>query len=266
MITMKSLISVNNKFMEIPAAELMSMVSEYADGVEVYVDYSNNNELNYLDELARIASEKQLWLQVHGQIECDTEEQEQFLDRISRYGFNHIPVTFHPIYREDAEESITMTIGYLKEIVRYVKQKCPNLEILIENLNDWEGRHRLKMREVKRVIDAVPELGVTYDIGHVIADGAMSVEDIISPVDGCAQKNRNLHVHSCKTAIIDHQPIYQGDKKWNIATQALAHFSSVPTVVFEYDVYACRGNSLREQVLDYLQTFAPIMDEVKRVS
>ena len=52
---MKSVISVNYRFMEMPPSELLELVAKYADGVEVYADYHQQAEVDFLDEVAALA-------------------------------------------------------------------------------------------------------------------------------------------------------------------------------------------------------------------
>ena len=70
---MKSLISINNKFMSINPKELVNLInnSNYTKGVEIYVNVDNIDEMKYLDDLVFEIKRNNLVLQVHGNIELE---------------------------------------------------------------------------------------------------------------------------------------------------------------------------------------------------
>ncbi len=259
---MKSIISINYKFMELPSRELLELVAKYADGMEVYVDYHQQAEVDYLDEIVALMSDYKLRLQIHGESTLSLPEQKEFLARVNNYRSYDGPilVTLHSIYDEDIYKSVERTKKYFDEILEFVEANCPNIEILIENLNDWEGHYRLKMADIAPVIKERPRLGVTYDIGHVLADGE---KDLIGDSAQINDRIKNLHIHTCRSMIEDHLPIYKGDKNWQLLIDALRNFGDIP-VVFEYNLFECRGETTHEKVVDYLQTFAPVISAASK--
>lgn len=259
---MKSVISINYKFMELPPSELLELVAKYADGMEVYIDYHQQAEVDCLDEIAALMPDYKLRLQIHGESTLSLPEQKEFLARVNNYrNFDGpIIVTLHSIYDEDMRKSIERTKKYFDEILEYVETNCPNIKILIENLNDWEGHYRLKMADIVPVIKERPKLGVTYDIGHVLADGE---KDLIGVSAQIKDRIQNLHIHTCRSTIEDHLPIYEGDKNWQILIDALRNFGDIP-VVFEYNLLECRGETIHEKIVDYLKTFAPVISAASK--
>ncbi len=255
---MKSVISVNYKFMEIPPRELLELVAKYADGIEVYADYHQQAEVEYLNEIAALVPDYRLRLQIHGESTLSLVEQKEFLTHVNQFSVGNGPilVTLHSIYDEDLRESVEKTKQYFGEILKFVEENCPNIKILIENLNDWEGHRRLKMADIVPVLKEYSQLGLTYDIGHVLADGE---KELVKLAPEYMSSVQNLHIHSCRSAEDDHLPIYPEDKNWGALVDALKKFGDLP-VVFEYNLIECRGESIREKAIDYLKTFAPLIN------
>jgi hypothetical protein len=268
MVGMNRLVSINQKFMELPPNELIELIDKYTDGIEAYIDYNEPSEMSYLDTLMPLLFERGLHFQIHGMSDLPLDKQEDYLAHVSQFrtANEKVSVTFHPVYREDKAESVAETIDYLREIIAFTKDKMPQYEILLENLNDWDGMHRLKLYEERDIVSQLPELALTYDIGHVVADGATdAMKDVIAPVDGFRRLIKNLHIHTCEDAVVDHQPIYAGDKNWETIIGSLSGLSDIPTVVFEYDLLVCKGETTREKIIDYLETIAPVMNAAKLV-
>ena len=258
---MKSFISVNYRFMEMPPRELLELVAKHADGVEVYADYHQQAEVDYLDEIAALIADYGLLLQIHGESTLSLPEQKEFLLHVNQLSNgNLIPITLHSVYNEDVRESVEQTKRYFAEILEFVRKNCPNVMILIENLNDWEGHHRLKMEGIVPVLKDNPKLDITYDLGHVLADGK---RDLIGISAQYQDRIRNLHIHTCRSAIDDHLPIYESDKNWQLLIDALRSFGDLP-LVFEYNLLECRGETIHEKVVDYLQTFAPVISAASK--
>ena len=259
---MKRIISVNYKFMDVSPRELAELVSDYVDGVEIYVNYHKEEEMKYFSELIPLLNEYGLSLQIHGRSSLSLPEQKDFLERMAKCAHFDatILVTFHPVYKEDKNESITETVQYLNEIMSFIDEQKINYRVLIENLNDWGGMHRLKASEVIPIARQLRGLGVTYDIGHVLADGE---NELIRPIGNSAELVKNIHVHTCRSETDDHLPIYEGDKNWDLLVEALANFNDNVPVVFEYNLLECRGDSVREKILDYLRSISVVSQAVK---
>ena len=103
---MKSLISVNSKFMKLSPNELTNIIikSKYTKGIEIYIDYNNKEEKDYLQHLIYEIKRKDLVLQIHGEITLDLNTQIEYLKQLEKYadylGYPII-ITFHTIYNED---------------------------------------------------------------------------------------------------------------------------------------------------------------------
>ena len=68
---MKSIISVNAaKFMSVSPKRLVELINEskYTKGVEVYIDFNNESENKYLDDLVYELYRNNLILQIHGNV------------------------------------------------------------------------------------------------------------------------------------------------------------------------------------------------------
>ena len=231
----KKIISANYKFMCLSPEELLDLIVEYADGLELAVDHRKPYELNYLERLQR-----------------------HFLDLLSGYAdkIGQILVTLHPIYDPDIEESQRLTEEYFRQAVDHVRGT--NVKILIENLNDdmETNQRRLKLGEIAHIQEGIPGLDYTYDLGHVIADGASALEDF---ADGIRLKDAivNAHIHTTVDGI-DHQPFYDGDKNIALTAQVLPYLNRLESVVFEYNLYKCRGETIKDRIIDYLQSMKEI--------
>ena len=254
----KKIISANYKFMCLSPEELLDLIAQYADGLELAVDHRKPYELNYLERLVDIIGNYDLRLQIHGDSELPIAEQRHFLDLLSGYAdkIGQILVTLHPIYDPDIEESQRLTEEYFRQAVDHVRGT--NVKILIENLNDdmETNQRRLKLGEIAHIQEGIPGLDYTYDLGHVIADGASALEDF---ADGIRLKDAivNAHIHTTVDGI-DHQPFYDGDKNIALTAQVLPYLDHLESVVFEYNLYKCRGETIKDRIIDYLQSMKEI--------
>lgn len=103
---MKSLISINYKFMSLSPKELTLLINKtkYTKGLEVYVDINNTDEMKYLDDLIFEIKKNDLILQIHGNVNLEINEQINFiklLEKYSDYLGYPIVLTLHSIYDED---------------------------------------------------------------------------------------------------------------------------------------------------------------------
>lgn len=254
---MKGYVSVNHKFMKLTPKELLDLLDGRAGGLEVYVGEGFSTDPQYLEEIVGLLPKYDLDLRIHGDSHFSLEKQKQFLDKMVEYAgsLGEILVTLHPVRDDDAARSRQMTKEYLREIVRYVDGK--NVTILLENLNDLGEIRRLKIDDVAPIIHEIPGLKMTYDIGHVIADGQKPiVSSELRPLI------RNLHVHTYNE-IEDHRPIRADDEHFDEIVRALRQFGDCDAV-FEYNLYECRGETVREKVLDYLDSMELVLSAVAK--
>ena len=132
--------------------------------------------------------------------------------------------------------------------------------ISLENLNSLRNLNRLNKEMIRPMILNDEKLYFTYDIGHEIADygeitnlDSFMIDDI-----------RNIHLHTCRHEE-DHFPIYNNDINWNKIIKSLIflinnHYQY--NIVFEYDLYECKGYTIEEKILDYLNSIDMISKHI----
>ena len=246
--------SVNiSKFMPINPKRLVELIktSKYTKGVEVYIAY-NEEELKYLDDLVFELKRNDLILQVHGDVELEYDKQVFLVRKLEEYSsYLGYPIiyTLHTIYDEDLDSSLSKTIDYISNLLKEVN----NVIVCLENLNSVRGVRRLNKDGIRKYVLNDEKLFFTYDIGHVIADYG-EVTDLDNYM---FEDIRNVHIHTHDDRGNDHMPIYEKDPHWNMITKALTFLklnNYKYNIVYEYDLYACYGDTLEEQVMDFLKS------------
>lgn len=253
---MKSLISINYKFMSLSPKELVELISKtkYTKGLEVYVDINNPDEMKYLDDLVFEIKKNDLILQIHGNVNLEINEQINFIKLLEKYSdYLGYPVvlTLHSIYDEDENLSLLKTSRYISELIGSIDNN--KIIICLENLNDSNKVMRLEKEKIRTMILNDEALYFTYDIGHEIADSGKitnmdkyMIEDI-----------RNVHIHSIDDVRVDHMPIYKNDKHWNEIIKGLTFLklnNYKYNIVFEYGLEYCSGTTKEEKIMDYLNS------------
>ena len=252
---MHSLISINKKFMEVTPNRLVELIlnTKSVKGVEAYIDIENSNELKYLGDLVFLLKKNNLILQIHANSNVNIKDQLKYMKLLEEYALELnqvIPVTFHSLYNEDKVKSLMDTIIYLSEITG---KTSDNLAICLENLNDEKGYDRLEKEYIRPVILNDERLYLTYDIGHEIADFG----DITNLDSYYAEEIRNVHIHTNDLQGHDHLPIYLNDVNYNLIVKGLTYLKYIKyvgNIVYEYDLYACKGNTIEEKIIDYLNS------------
>ena len=251
---MKSLISVNYKFMDISPKDLVDLIksSKYTKGIELNIDYENKNELKYLDDLVFELKKNNLVLQIHGETSLQIDKQIEYMKKLESYsdyfGFP-IVVTFHTIYDEDNNMSLKKTIDYISNIISSINNE--KIIISLENLNDIKGFIRLGKDEIRSAVLNDEKLYFTYDIGHEIANYNLDInldEYMINDI-------RNVHIHSYDDKGLDHMPIYKNDNHINEIIKSLLFLIANNykyNIVYEYGLEYCKGNTVEEKIKDYL--------------
>ena len=235
---MKSLISVNKKFMELNPKELVELILEhkYTKGIEIYINYFEEDERKYLDDLVYEIKKNDLILQIHGEVELPFDTQLEYMKLIEKYAeYLEYPivVTLHSIYDDDKELSDKIIIS-------------------MENLDDSRNLDRLEKEMITPLILNDEKIYFTYDIGHELNDYGNTTnlnEYLIKEI-----KNIHLHTH---TALKGHQPIYENDKYWNDIMKSLIYLINnnyEGNIVYEYDLYDCIGDTIPEKINDYLRS------------
>lgn len=192
---MKSLISVNSKFMKLSPNELTNIIikSKYTKGIEIYIDYNNKEEKDYLQHLIYEIKRKDLVLQIHGEITLDLNTQIEYLKQLEKYadylGYPII-IAFHTIYNEDYDVSINNTIEYINNVFKEIDSN--KVIISLENLNSLRNLNRLNKEMIRPMILNDEKLYFTYDIGHEIIDYG----EITNLDNFMIEDIRNVHLHT----------------------------------------------------------------------
>ena len=253
---MKSLISINHKFMSLTPKYLVELIlkSKYTKGVEAYIDVKNEKELKYLDDLVFELKKNNLILQIHGEIGLEYEKQLEYIRTLEKYSdYLNMPIvlTFHTIYNDNDEDSLKQTIYYISNLINRIDNN--KIKVCLENLNDAKGFMRLGKEEIRTTILNDEHLHFTYDIGHEIADYG----EITNLDKYMIEKIRNVHIHSIDNRGIDHMPIYKSDLHWNEIIKGLIFLNVNKykyNVVYEYGLEYCKGNTIDEKIKDYLNS------------
>lgn len=259
---MKSLISINYKFMNVNPRELVEMLLKYkyTKGIEACIEYGNVIEMKYLDDLVFEMKKYDLVLQIHGNSNLDLATNIEYMHRLEKYadylGYP-IVVTMHSVYDPDKEESLKKSIEYLGELVKNIDND--KIIISVENLNDSKNLDRLEKEYITAMILNDEKLYFTYDIGHELADYGKTTnlnEYLIEEI-----KNIHLHTHNNRK---DHQPIYENDAYWNDIMKSLVYLINnnyVGNIVYEYDLYDCKGETTVDKINDYLKSIDLISEK-----
>lgn len=252
---MKSLISINNKFIDISPKELVELVLEFkhTNGIEASFDFNNSEEMKYLDDLVYEIKKNNLILQIHANINLELDKQILYMKELEKYsdflGFP-IVVTIHSVYDPDKEISLNKSIVYLGELVKNIDNN--KLIISVENLNDSRGLDRLEKEYITPIILNNEKLFFTYDMGHELADYG----NLTNLNKYLIDEIRNIHIHTHNN-LKDHQVIYENDKYWNDIMKGLIYLINnnySGNIVYEYDLYDCKGETKKDKVIDYLKS------------
>ena len=260
---MNSLISLNFKYMSISPKELVSIIasSKYTKGAEMYIDFREENELKYLDDFVYELKKNDLILQIHGEAHRDVEEQINFIKRIEGYSdYLNKPIVFtlHPLYDEDKNIALDKTLEYLTKLLEYTNSN--KVIISLENLDDNKDKDRLGREDINELILNNENIFFTYDMGHELIEfGEITLLD-----EYLTSKIRNIHIHTNSNGQ-GHMPIYKDDVNWNSIIKALLFLKTSNykyNIVFEYGIDYCKGNTLKEKVIDYLESIDYISERI----
>ena len=253
---MKSLMSINNKFMEVSPKNLALMItkSEYTKGIEIYVDINVEEEVNYLDELIYELKRNDLILQIHGNSELPLERQLEYFKKIESYsdylGYP-IVVTLHSLFDEDKDQSLKKTVDYMGNLINKIDNN--KIIICLENLNDTPGLDRLEKEYITPIILNDESLYFTYDIGHEIADHGN-----VTNLNGyMIEEIRNVHIHTSDKKGNDHMPIYENDDNWEDVLKGILFLVNNKyeyNIVYEYNLLECHGKTIEEKINSYLES------------
>lgn len=124
-----------------------------------------------------------------------------------------------------------------------------------------KGEDRLNKEFIRPMVLNDEKLYFTYDIGHSIVDYGL-----ITNLDNYMIEDiRNVHIHTNDVMGNDHLPIYKDDKYWNDVLKGLLFFVNNKyqyNIVFEYDLYMCKGSTYREEITDYLNSIDFVSERI----
>lgn len=266
---MKPLISINKKFMDYNPTELNQIVlnnSNYIEGYEIYIDYNNQEERKYLEELAFICHKEKKHFQVHGNSNLPLETQIEYikyLENISDYLGYKINIVLHSISAATTEESIKLTTDYLNSITDAIDEN--KIIISLENLNDSGNIDRLDKNDITPIVANNEKVYLTYDIGHEIADysNILTLNSEIIPLIS------NVHIHTFNNFFsegYDHKPIFKNDEHWNEIIKGILFLKRndyTGSIVFEYDLNTCPGNTTKERIISYCSSIDYVAERIK---
>jgi len=266
---MRIIISVNKKFMEYNPRELINIIknnSNYIEGFEISVNYYDEKELDYLEELAFQCKNNNYYFQVHGNSNLPIGDQVSFLKKIERISDNlgyKIHVVLHSISTDTKEKSIKITDEYLAEITKKIDNS--KIQIGLENLNDSDGKDRLDKTDITPIIANNESIFLTYDIGHEIVENSniTSLNKVIIPLIS------NVHLHTTNNIYsdgFDHKPIFEDDKYWTEILKGILFLKNNNydgSVVFEYDLYACPGDTTLDKIKSYCMSIDYVAERIK---
>ena len=253
---MKSIISINKKFMSISPKELCEIIVSHKStkGIEISVDYNSLEELKYLNDLVYEIKKHDLILQVHGEINVEKDIQLSFIKKLESYSdYLGYPIVFtlHTIFDNDPDISLKKTAEYISSIINEIDNN--KIIVCLENLNDIRGAKRLDKDNIKSIVLNDEKLFFTYDIGHDISNFGE-----VTNIDGYMFEDiRNVHLHTISNSLNDHMPIYKNDPNWTKIIKALEFLiinKYKYNIVYEYGLELCRGNNIYEKLDDYLNS------------
>lgn len=252
---MKSLISINSKFMDISPKRIVELIKEYkyTEGIEACFDYENEAEMKYLYDLIYEMKKSDLILQIHADSKLPLDKQILYMKELEKYSDTlgyPIIVTIHTVYDPDKDTSLNKSILYLGELVKNIDNS--KIIIGLENLNDSKGLDRLEKEYIRPMILNDEKIYFTYDIGHELFDYG----NIINVDKYLIEDLVNIHLHT-HHATKDHQPIYENDTYWNDIMKGLIFLINNKysgNIVYEYDLYDCIGEAKEEKIRDYLKS------------
>ncbi len=268
---MKSLISINRKFMEFSPLELINIIEENSrnvKGFEIAINSNDEIELKYLKDLAFICKKRNFHFQVHGNSGLPLDIQISYLrdlELISDELGYPINVVLHPLNCSSNEESKIQTIIYMDELIKAIDVN--KIIISLENLNDFKSNDRLNKEDITSIVLNNENLYMTYDIGHeIIEDGNITdLNPLLIP------ELSNVHIHTFNNVYdggYDHKPIYKNDEHWNQLLKAIMFLKLNKyngCIVFEYDVYACYGDNLKDKIISYCHSIDDVSDRLNYI-
>lgn len=261
---MKILMSVNYKFMNVTPKDLLEIIHMHnskLDGFEVCINANSESEIKYLKELAFEAHRDNLILQMHGTIYNDEATNYRYLDIINDISIimqTNINIVYHPIYNESKEESRNISTMFLSNLLNYISLKNYKITLSLENLNDTIKQDRLNKDDLVPILEKLPNLKFTYDIGHELIDYG-NITDLNSVLK---ERLNNVHIHTFHNTY-DHQVMTDDDihkESWIKGITYLKVINYSGAMVLEYDLNSFWFDTLQEKIIGYLASIDRITE------
>lgn len=267
---MNCLISMNyHMFNEYDSEKLVEVISNLdidkeIKGAELYIFLMNEEEKKYCRKLFKILTEKNWILQVHS-IDLYNLSKEEIINCLNEYNYlasiynKKLKFTIHPAEEKTFEKSIEKTVQILNFLQKYVNENKLNLEILIENLNEYSGKQRCNVYDIYKIFDQTDLGGITLDLGHFVYDYS---NDFSKLNDRYNNKIKNIHLHDiCNRK--DHYPFYYNIVNLEKVFKYLNKINYQENIVLEYGVEYLNGNSFEEKIKEYIKQIKYINDGIK---
>jgi len=241
--------------------EIIRLNNSKLDGFEVCINANIVSEINYLKELAFEAHRNNLILQMHGTIYNDEATNYKYIDiinDISNIMESNINIVYHPIYNDSKEESVIASTKFLSSMLDYILLKNYKLTLSVENLNDIINQDRLNKDDLVPILEKLPDLKFTYDIGHELIDYG-KITDLNETLK---QRLNNVHIHTFHNTH-DHQVMTNDDihkESWIKGITYLKVINYSGTMVLEYDLNSFLFNTLEEKIVGYLASIDRITE------
>lgn len=261
---MKAIFAINKKFMDYTPLELITLIknnSKYVDGFEIYIDYKNEFELKYLYDFAYCCKQNNYHFQVHGDSNLSVNDQIEFLKMLEGI-YDMLNYKIHVVLHS-INNSVIDTTNYLNEVIDNINNS--KLIISLENLNDSTRRQRLDVNDITPIIANDERLFLTYDVGHVMIE----YNDVLDMNPNLVPLISNIHIHSLDYSYcegFDHKPIFKGDMNWNKIIKFILFLKNNnydDSIVFEYDLFSCPGDTIEERIISYCNSIDYVAERFK---
>lgn len=251
---MKSIMSVNvDKFKQVQSLDFYNIIKDKIDGCEIFFNINNEEEVKYVKDLIFYFNRDNFYFQFHGDSELPMEKQKEYLNLINSFYRDYkINIVMHVLTRDTIEESINNTTVYIDELEEYIDENNLNITLSLENLNSVTYLKRLSKNYLYPILYNNDNLLFTYDIGHEIEEYGELTD--LQEIE--IERLNNIHIHTFKN-VIDHLPIYEKDEHLTILAKSILYLKKINydgTIVYEYDLYECNGDTIEEKILGYIDS------------
>ncbi|MDD5064957.1 MAG: hypothetical protein PHQ35_09420 [Phycisphaerae bacterium] len=187
---------------------------------------------------------------------CVDKVDREYLDLLHKYHFKILQ--FH--MPDLVEDDLLVEINKFKKTLLVLHPPDKNVakmsreiiskthhSVTLENLNPTNGKKRLDLDGVCKVVKKVKGLGLCWDIGHE-NQTRYNYSTPITP--------QNVHLHDFNHT--DHQPFYYGNVDYRKAMEYLTKTGYKGNVVVEFAFEYLHGDTMGEKIQEYLKQISMI--------